>query len=182
MWAASASSSRRSQTARRSHSIVTGFGEMSSAPPLRPRSRGRQLRDRHGRPWRSNEVGPGETGETKLDGARLPREASPTKVAKDGQHNDDDDDDPEPGRHVILSLGACRLYDEPTRTRNVYGATRRWERLAPRRARTRAARGYGRCTLALEVKPESVPGSRARRRVSVGRASFLASRLGLGGA
>jgi len=47
--------------------------------------------------------------ETKLDGARLSREASPAKVAKDGQHNNDDDDDPK-NRHVILSLGACRLY------------------------------------------------------------------------
>ncbi len=42
--------------------------------------------------------------------ARLPRKASPAKVAKNGQHNNDDDDDPEPGRHVILSLGACRFY------------------------------------------------------------------------
>jgi hypothetical protein len=41
----------------------------------------------------------------KLDGARLPREASPAKVAKDGQHTHDDDDDPQ-DRHVILSLGA----------------------------------------------------------------------------
>jgi hypothetical protein len=31
---------------------------------------------------------------------------------------------------VILSLGACRLYDEPTRIRNVCGPTLRWERLA----------------------------------------------------
>jgi hypothetical protein len=35
---------------------------------------------------------------------------------------------------VILSLGACRLYDEPTRIRNVYGPTLRWERLALGRA------------------------------------------------
>jgi hypothetical protein len=34
------------------------------------------------------------TRETELAPARLPREASPAKVAKDGQHNDDDDDDP----------------------------------------------------------------------------------------
>jgi hypothetical protein len=47
----------------------------------------------------------GESGETKLDGARLPREASPAKEAKNGQHNNDDDDDPKPGWHVILSLG-----------------------------------------------------------------------------
>ena len=45
------------------------------------------------------------TSETKLGRARLPREASPAKVAKDGQHNKDDDDDPKPG-HVILSSGA----------------------------------------------------------------------------
>jgi len=62
--------------------------------------------------------------------ARLPREASPAKVAKDGQDNNDDDDDPKPGRHAILSLGECRLYDEPTGIRNVYGPTPRWERLA----------------------------------------------------
>ena len=42
--------------------------------------------------------------ETKVDGARLPREASPTEIAKDGQHNNDDENDPKPGRHVILSL------------------------------------------------------------------------------
>ena len=57
------------------------------------------------------------TVEAKLAGARPPREASPAKVASDGQHNDDDDDDPKPGRHVILSSGACRPYDEPTRIR-----------------------------------------------------------------
>jgi hypothetical protein len=34
---------------------------------------------------------------------RLPREASPAKVAKDGQHNDNDDD-PKPGRHVDPSF------------------------------------------------------------------------------
>jgi hypothetical protein len=89
------------------------------------------------------------TSEAKLAGARLPREASPAKVAKDGQCNDDHDDDPKPGRHVILSLGACRLYDEPTRIRNVCGPTLRWERLALGRARTQAARGWRRCTPAL---------------------------------
>lgn len=70
---------------------------------------------------------PGETtSETKLDGARLPREASPAKEAKDGQHNNNDDNDPKPGRHVILSLGACRLYGEPTRfaTCAAYGRNR----------------------------------------------------------
>jgi hypothetical protein len=41
------------------------------------------------------------TSETKLAGARLPREASPAKVAKDCQRNNDDDDDPKPGWHVI---------------------------------------------------------------------------------
>jgi len=30
---------------------------------------------------------------------QLPREASPAKVAKDGQYNNDNDDDPKPGRH-----------------------------------------------------------------------------------
>ena len=49
-----------------------------------------------------------------LAGARLPREASPAKVAKQGQHNNDDNDDPKPARHVILSLGARQLYGEPT--------------------------------------------------------------------
>ena len=51
---------------------------------------------------------------------RLPREASPEEVGK-GQHNDDDDDDPEPSRHVILSVGACRLYGAQTRTARVLG-------------------------------------------------------------
>jgi hypothetical protein len=46
-------------------------------------------------PWRA----PAERRPT----GRLPGHASPAKVAKDGQHNDDDDDDPEPGRHVIPS-------------------------------------------------------------------------------
>jgi hypothetical protein len=64
------------------------------------------------------------TSETKLDGARLPGPASPAKVAKDGQHNNDDDDDPKPGRHVILSLGACRLYGERTRICKVCGLRR----------------------------------------------------------
>jgi hypothetical protein len=32
---------------------------------------------------------------------RLPGEASPAEVAKDGQHDNDDDYDPQPGRHVI---------------------------------------------------------------------------------
>jgi hypothetical protein len=64
------------------------------------------------------------TSETKLGRARLPREASPAKVAKDGQHNKDDDDDPKPG-HVILSSGsACRLYCEPDRIGNVCGLRR----------------------------------------------------------
>ena len=54
-------------------------------------------------------------GSRNEDGARLPREASPTEVAKDGQHNNDDENDPKPGRHVILSLGGRRLYGEPTR-------------------------------------------------------------------
>ena len=51
---------------------------------------------------------------------RLPREASPTKVAKNEQHNNDDDDDPNPG-HVILSLGACRLYGESAPSCNMRG-------------------------------------------------------------
>jgi hypothetical protein len=46
-------------------------------------------------------------------GRRLPREASSTEVAKDGQHNNDDDDDPKPGRHVVLSLGAERAESTP---------------------------------------------------------------------
>jgi hypothetical protein len=58
--------------------------------------------------------------------ARLPREASSAKEAKEGQHNNDDDDDPKPVRHVILSLGACRLYGEPIRfaTCAAYGRNR----------------------------------------------------------
>jgi hypothetical protein len=58
--------------------------------------------------------------ETKLDEARLPSEASPAKVAKDGQHNNHDDDDPKPARHVVLSLGAGRLYGDPTRICNLH--------------------------------------------------------------
>jgi len=57
-------------------------------------------------------------------GVRLPREASPAKVAKDGQHNNDDDDDPE-NRHVILSLGAWRLYSPSARLCNAGGLKRR---------------------------------------------------------
>jgi hypothetical protein len=34
--------------------------------------------------------------------------------------------DPKPGRHVILSLGACRLYGEPTRIFKVCGLRREW--------------------------------------------------------
>ena len=37
---------------------------------------------------------------TRENGARLPSEASPAKVAKDSQHNNDDDDDPKPARHA----------------------------------------------------------------------------------
>jgi hypothetical protein len=62
--------------------------------------------------------------ERKPDGARLPREASPAEVAKDGEHNNDDDDDPKPGRHMILSLGACRLYGDPTLVFNSRGLRR----------------------------------------------------------
>jgi hypothetical protein len=61
-----------------------------------------------------------------------------TPQANDGHHSNDDEGDPKPGRHVILSLGACRLYDEPTRIRNVRALTLRWERLALGRARTRS--------------------------------------------
>src|SRR5215211_4437441 len=38
-------------------------------------------------------------------GELSPREASPSKVAKHGQHKNDDDDDPK-NRHVILSFGS----------------------------------------------------------------------------
>jgi hypothetical protein len=46
----------------------------------------------------------------------LPREASPAKVAKNGQHHDDDNDNPKPGRHVDPSFrgGCARPYDEGT--------------------------------------------------------------------
>jgi hypothetical protein len=47
-------------------------------------------------------------------GVRLPGEASPAKVAKENQHKNDDDDDPK-NRHVILSLGAWRLYSPSAR-------------------------------------------------------------------
>jgi hypothetical protein len=61
------------------------------------------------------------TSETNVDGAQLPpREASPAKVAKDGQHSKDDDDDPQPG-HAILSLGACR---DSTASRPVFARVR----------------------------------------------------------
>jgi hypothetical protein len=122
------------------------------------------------------------TSEAKLAGARPPREASPAKVASDGQHNDDDDDDPKPGRHVILSSGACRLYDEPTPTRNVCGPTLRWERLALGRARTRAARGCGRCTPALGSSSESVAGVRVRGAALAAVAFGFGEPLGLRGA
>jgi len=56
---------------------------------------------------------------------RLPGEASPAKEAQDGQHKNDDDDDPK-NRHVILSLGACRLYGDPTRICKVRGLRREW--------------------------------------------------------
>ena len=59
-----------------------------------------------------------------MRGVRLPGEASPAKEAKEGQHNNDDDDDPKPG-HVILSLGACLIYGEPTRVCNVRGVSSR---------------------------------------------------------
>jgi hypothetical protein len=69
------------------------------------------------------------TSETKPDGrAALPSEASAAEVAKEGQHNNDDDDDPE-NRHVILSLGASRLYGEPTRFRNLRDLRREWARV-----------------------------------------------------
>jgi hypothetical protein len=42
----------------------------------------------------------------------LPGEASPAKVAKEEQHNDDDDQEPKPGRHggSFLPFGRNRLY------------------------------------------------------------------------
>ena len=67
---------------------------------------------------------------------RLPIEASPAKVASDEQHNDDDDDDPNPG-HVILSLGACRLYGESVCSCN--GRGRRGE-VPPATSERRTAR------------------------------------------
>lgn len=76
--------------------------------------------------------------EPKLNEARLPSEASPAKVAKDGQHDNDDDDDPKPARHVILSLGAGRLYGDPTRFCNPHDLCgerhgSRWGELSPSR-------------------------------------------------
>jgi hypothetical protein len=49
-------------------------------------------------PTPSSESPRGAAGRRGPEG-RLPGEASPAKVAKDGQHNNDDDDDPKPGRH-----------------------------------------------------------------------------------
>jgi hypothetical protein len=86
---------------------LRSFGEMSSAPPLRPSSwdgaseMTAPAPVQGGAPRRVRRT----TSETKSAGARLPGEASPAKVAKDGQRNNDDDDDPKPGRHMILSLG-----------------------------------------------------------------------------
>jgi hypothetical protein len=82
-----------------------------------------------------------------------------------------------PRRHVILSLGACRLYDEPTRIRNVCGPTLRCERLALGRARTRAA---PRRAMHARARGEALVNAGFRvagGRVGVGRASVLASRL-----
>ena len=59
------------------------------------------------------------TSEAKLAGARPPREASPTKVASDGQHNDDDDDDPKPGRQrdpFVGSMPTLRRADPYSQT------------------------------------------------------------------
>jgi hypothetical protein len=92
---------------------------------------------------------------------RLPRQASPTEKAKDGQHNNDDDDDPKPGRHVILSLGARRLYGEPirfatcaVRTWPSAGQAWRWDR-RPSPCRPRRL---------PSVRPDSARGSRCKRR------------------
>jgi hypothetical protein len=67
--------------------------------------------------------------------ARLTRETSPAKVAKDGQQDNHDDYDPKPSRHVNLSSGAHRLYDDPIRICNVCGLHHKWERLALGQAR-----------------------------------------------
>jgi hypothetical protein len=113
------------------------------------------------------------TSEAKLAGARPPREASPAKVASDGQHNDDDDDDPKPGRHVILSSGACRLYDEPTRIRKrvrayaAMGTAHARTSAHASRARRRAMHARARVKLLVSRR-----GSRTRRRVGVDRASL----------
>jgi hypothetical protein len=93
------------------------------------------------------------TSEAKLAGARPPREASPAKVASDGQHNDDDDDDPKPGRHVILSSGACRLYDEPTRIR--------------KRVRAYAAMGTARARASAHARGARMRAMHARARVKL---------------
>jgi hypothetical protein len=74
------------------------------------------------------------TSETKLGRARLPREASPAKVAKDGQHNKDDDDDPKPG-HVIPSLGARA---DSTASRTVLATCAAYAASGRARARARA--------------------------------------------
>jgi len=75
---------------------------------------------------------------------RLPREASPAKVAKDGQHDDDDDDDPKPGRHVILSLGTCRFYrSESPRTFIGVGSSLHSSSVPPLRARARRSSWCG---------------------------------------
>jgi hypothetical protein len=109
------------------------------------------------------------SSEAKLAGARPPREASPAKVASDGQHNDDDDDDPKPGRHVILSSGARRLYDEPTRIRKrvrayaAMGTARARASAHASRARMRAMHARARVKLLVSRRGSRYAASRWRR-------------------
>jgi hypothetical protein len=144
----------------------TEFSAPTRSALLTPRARGGPKRCAPRRIRRT-------TGEAKLAGARPPREASPAEVASDGQHNDDDDDDPKPGRHVILSSGACRLYDEPTRIRKrvrayaAMGTARARASAHASRARMRAMHARARVKLLVRL-----PGSRTRRRVGVDRASL----------
>jgi hypothetical protein len=58
----------------------------------------------------------------------LPREASPAKVAKDGQYNHDNDDDPKPGRHrdpFVRSMPILRRADGSSQREDRAGVRRR---------------------------------------------------------
>jgi hypothetical protein len=74
------------------------------------------------------------------ENAALSREPSPAEVAKEGQGDDDDDQNPKPGRHVILSSGAVRVYGWTTRICNATRCSVAGVTLLLSRARTTDAR------------------------------------------